>query len=893
MAYDTAIGKIVLFGGLDANSNTLGDTWAYDGTTWAPQAPLTSPHARSDASMVYVPIKSGGGELALFGGLDATSTTLADTWIYNGTTWAPRHPTTSPPARSDAAMATDASTGQAILFGGLDQANTTLGDTWIYSSGIGAWTPGPASGPPARSFAAMTYVGTTGTIVMAGGLDSTNKQLGDTWAFNGTAWAPLTPATSPPARSDAAMTYDAAKGRAVLFGGLDAGSNTLGDTWTYDGSTWHGTGPSARGDDAMAYDPALGRSLLFGGLDNSNTTLGDTWTYDGSTWVQQSPTTSPPARAYASMAFDAATNQMVLFGGLDASGKVFLDDTWTYDGTTWKQQSPAGSPPARIAASMAYDATIGKVVLVGGQDAASHALGDTWTYDGTNWTQQSPAVSPPSRSDASMAYDFGRGQLVLFGGLGAGGTVPLGDTWTYDGTTWTQQSPATSPTARAYASSTYDASSGQIVLFGGIDAANTVVGDTWTYDGTTWTQQSPTSNPSGRSDASMTFDPSGKVLLFGGLDHTLTDLGDIWSYLTGVLAQTITFTSPAPTGAVVGGAGYTPTATASSGLAVTVSLDSTSHGCSLSGGVVQFTAAGICVIDANQAGSAGYSKAPQVQQSISVTSAGQAIAFTSSPPTAVVGGPTYQVTATGGASGNPVTFSVDASSTSGCTISGSTVSFAPPGGICVVDANQAGNATYGPAPQVQQSITVTSAAQVIAFTSSPPTAVVGGPTYQVTATGGASGNPVTFSVDPSSTSGCTISGSTVSFAAPAGTCVIDANQAAGAGYSRAVQVQQTFAVQILAIITTAVPKGKVAGSYLASLTAIGGHPPYAWKVVAGSLPKGLKLNKANGTISGTTKTAGTSWFTVEVLDTKKKSKNAPATRNSATASLSITVASGP
>jgi hypothetical protein len=43
------------------------------------------------------------------------------------------------------------------------------------------------------------------------------------------------------------------------------------------------------------------------------------------------------------------------------------------------------------------------------------------------------------------------------------------------------------------------------------------------------------------------------------------------------------------------------------------------------------------------------------------------------------------------------------------------------------------------------------------------------------ATGGGSGNPVTFSIDPSSTgSAYTISGSTVTFGQP-GSCVIDAN----------------------------------------------------------------------------------------------------------------------
>lgn len=84
--------------------------------------------------------------------------------------------------------------------------------------------------------------------------------------------------------------------------------------------------------------------------------------------------------------------------------------------------------------------------------------------------------------------------------------------------------------------------------------------------------------------------------------------------------------------------------------------------------------------------------------------------------------------------------------------------------------------------------------QAIAFTSTPPANPTVGGSYTVTATGGASGSPVTFSVDASSSVGaCSLSGSAVSFAA-AGTCVIDANQAATGSYSAAPQVQQSFVI---------------------------------------------------------------------------------------------------
>jgi hypothetical protein len=57
-----------------------------------------------------------------------------------------------------------------------------------------------------------------------------------------------------------------------------------------------------------------------------------------------------------------------------------------------------------------------------------------------DWTKQAPATRPPTRGGAAMAYDAATGTVVLFGGDNRHGV--LGDTWTWDGTTWTRQHPA-------------------------------------------------------------------------------------------------------------------------------------------------------------------------------------------------------------------------------------------------------------------------------------------------------------------------------------------------------------------------------------------------------------------------------------------------------------------
>ncbi|HEY3567646.1 MAG TPA: Ig-like domain-containing protein [Thermoanaerobaculia bacterium] len=290
--------------------------------------------------------------------------------------------------------------------------------------------------------------------------------------------------------------------------------------------------------------------------------------------------------------------------------------------------------------------------------------------------------------------------------------------------------------------------------------------------------------------------------------------------------QTITFTSTAPVGAAVGGPTYTVTATASSGLTVTFTIDATATSvCSISGSTVSFIGVGTCVIDANQAGNANYNPAPQVQQSFAVAKGNQTISFTSTPPVgATVGGPTYTVTATA-TSGLTVIFTIDATATSVCSISGSTVSFIG-AGTCVIDANQPGDANWNAAPQVQQSFAVAKANQTISFTSTAPiNAKVSGPTYTVSAMA-TSGLAVTFTIDASATSVCSISGATVSFIG-GGTCVIDANQAGNANYNAAPQVQQSFLVakndQTITFTSTPPVNASVGGpTYTVTATASSG-----------------------------------------------------------------------
>jgi len=252
-----------------------------------------------------------------------------------------------------------------------------------------------------------------------------------------------------------------------------------------------------------------------------------------STWTEAA-TTGPSADTLVAMAYDQATSSDVLF---TASGQ-----TWTWNGTAWAQQSPLHAPSPRVRASIGYDVAHGTVVLFGGcpQTPCTTYLDDTWTWNGTDWTQQAPTLSPPARGGAAMAWDNAAGRLMLFGGyMGFG--VFFGDTWAWSGTTWTELTAnfvtvAAGPSPRAFAQMADDEANNSVVLFGGGDV-NGALGDTWVWDDSSlpgaepghWTLKSPQTSPPARAQGGMAYSPAaGAPVLFGGLDTT--SFGDTWTW---------------------------------------------------------------------------------------------------------------------------------------------------------------------------------------------------------------------------------------------------------------------------------------------------------------------------------------------------------------------------
>ena len=272
--------------------------------------------------------------------------------------------------------------------------------------------------------------------------------------------------------------------------------------------------------------------------------------------------------------------------------------------------------------------------------------------------------------------------------------------------------------------------------------------------------------------------------------------------------QTVAVTvSPATLPDAAFGAPYSQTITASSSNGGTAPYTFTLSAGALPGGV---TLAGSGVLSGTPTSAGTYNFTVQATStngfsgtraySLVVATGSQAItAFSASPASPVFApGGTFTVSATGGASGNPVVFGTTTSAV--CTVSGNTVTMVS-AGACALTADQAGNGNYSAAPQATLNVTIGQAAQAItAFSASPASPVFApGGTFTVSATGGASGNPVVFGTTTSAV--CTVSGNTVTMVS-AGACSLTANQAGNGNYTAAPQVALNVAIgQAVQVIT--------------------------------------------------------------------------------------------
>jgi trimeric autotransporter adhesin len=157
--------------------------------------------------------------------------------------------------------------------------------------------------------------------------------------------------------------------------------------------------------------------------------------------------------------------------------------------------------------------------------------------------------------------------------------------------------------------------------------------------------------------------------------------------------------------------------------------------------------------------------------------ANQATLSVTGPVSATFGGADKAISTTGGSGNGAITFSAAASTA--CSISGSNLHVTSGTGSCSITATKEGDTSFSPTTSAPFDVTINKASQTLSFTSNPPSGATVGGIYQPAATGGASGNAVTFGA----TGACSYNGSTqLVTMTSVGTCTVAADQLGKADY---------------------------------------------------------------------------------------------------------------
>lgn len=92
---------------------------------------------------------------------------------------------------------------------------------------------------------------------------------------------------------------------------------------------------------------------------------------------------------------------------------------YRWSGSDWRQLHSATVPYARSSAAVGVNRVIKQIVMVGGLGGVNPF--NTWTYNGTTWTMESPPTQPPLVYAGSAVFDPNLNAVLLFGG-GNGGS---------------------------------------------------------------------------------------------------------------------------------------------------------------------------------------------------------------------------------------------------------------------------------------------------------------------------------------------------------------------------------------------------------------------------------------------------------------------------------------
>ncbi len=204
--YDSARQRVVAVQH-DHNGDTV--TWEWDGNVWLQRTNSNVPPGRSGFALAY---DSARGRTVMFGGLYGG--VQSDTWEWDGTTWLQRA-NGGPLPRWLHTMAFDSARGVTVLFGGRrENPSQTFGDTWEWNGQYWFEHFGVA-GPAPRHDHVMAFDAARGVTVVQGGRGAADYL--DTWEWDGAQWVDRQ--ATMPSHMYASMAFDSARARVVSFGG--------------------------------------------------------------------------------------------------------------------------------------------------------------------------------------------------------------------------------------------------------------------------------------------------------------------------------------------------------------------------------------------------------------------------------------------------------------------------------------------------------------------------------------------------------------------------------------------------------------------------------------------------------------------------------------------------
>jgi len=532
-AYDPVRRRTVVFGGR-TGAGMSDETWEWNGQGWQRQCPgggCITPPARAAHAMAY---DEAIGGVVLFGGdtvgvIDGAFTNDGglsnDVWVWDGATWTElctdrACALSKPTARLDAAMVFDDAAGVMVMHGGLSAASSScddeslpfedrqlfalLGDTVTFDGTVftaqAVADPEVDGDPGVRRRHGMSWDSLRQRVVLVGGvadepcaaLECSHFNARDTWEWDGASWRKFVDAPQPSERDGVSAAFDASTRQEVLLVGGGGSIFRFGERWRTSGSLTTVEGRVSTSDDG---------ALLFGGLSGGTPTAFTGFAQDANFFpllcFRPPCPPSPPARHLHASA-ESPLGGTTIFGGSLAANPfdAVSSDTWQFT-NRWTEAcvgctDAVSRPDPRFNSAMSFDVDRRLNVLFAGQPfGVPVPLADTWEWNGTAWTKRTPVgPAPPGRAEHTLTWDQRRHRTILFGGFASGffgvncgnGRSECDDLWEWDGTAWTKPPIVDveldgSPGARHNHAMAYSPRINRNVMFGGGGDA-----ETWLYN---------------------------------------------------------------------------------------------------------------------------------------------------------------------------------------------------------------------------------------------------------------------------------------------------------------------------------------------------------------------------------------------------------------------------